>query len=152
MTYTFHYKTISFPILWTDHTGVILLPTGDYDAHKSDLNYILHLERLGSLLTDTSTSESYLYTSSSMARQEVDIPISPPYYSSTRGSISHGAADLHTLRHGRGAKMKNETPTSPLWSPYVLSQNVSPTRVGEDGLVGEVSFTTEQVMHGCLYT
>ena len=122
---------------------MIVLPTGDYEAHKTDLNHVLHLERLGSLHTDTAASESCLIYPSSVTRsQDLDIPISPPYYSSTRGSM-HQRGDVCPLPNSMsGVRRSNETPISSLWSsPYVLSQKLSPA-VG-DSAVHEVSFTNQ---------
>lgn len=129
----------TYTIFHADRRELIVLPTGDYDTHKSDLNHVLQLERLGSLHPDTSVKSSCLIYQSSVARrQNLDIPMSPPYYSSTRGSINLGSDnDLCPLPHpGRG--VRNETPSSSLWSPYVLSQNLPDNQIQEDSFTNEV--------------
>ncbi|CAI8044933.1 hypothetical protein GBAR_LOCUS24876 [Geodia barretti] len=123
-----------------DRRKLIVLPTGDYDSHKSDLNHVLQLERLGSLQTDSSHSDSCLIYPSSVTRSHtLDIPMSPPYYSSTRGSINQGKdGNLCPLPHpGSRLRHLNDTP-SPLWSPYVLSQNLADDQIEEDTFTNQV--------------
>jgi hypothetical protein len=135
-----------------DRRKLIVLPTGDYDSHKSDLKHVLQLERLGSLQTDSSQSDSCLIYPSSVTRsQNLDIPMSPPYCSSTRGSINQGedGGDLCPLPHpGSRLRRPNDTP-SPLWSPYVLSQNLADDQVQEDTFTNQVR-TTGSLRFHCL--
>ena len=68
--------------------------------------------------------------------------MSPPYYSSTRGSINQDSSELCPLPHHHhpGSRLgSNETPSSSLWSPYVLSQNLTDgQQVQEDSFTNQV--------------
>ena len=149
-----------------DHQSVIILPTGDYDQHKTDLTHVLQLERLGSLYTDATYDETCLIFSSSTSRsQTLDVPVSPPYYRTTRNILhysqstdgrespfpSHSAVK-HQEIDGRSCSLRTQ-----LWSPYVLSQNISPQ--GNEK-IQEVSFTHQvlydydkqyRVCHSCVW-
>ena len=117
--YTCNESTVSFS---TDRQNLILLPTGDYDQHSSDITHVLQLLRLGSLTTNHTmgSEESCLLPSSTARSRTLDIPVSPPYFTSNRST----AGDTHRTRTksvGETSDRKQAATSRSLWSPYVLN-------------------------------
>lgn len=137
-----------------DHQNVIVLPTGDYDKHISDISHVLQLLRLGSVTARSMKADSCLIPDSNM-EQTLDVPLSPPYVASERSiaserkEITDGSGvtqpSIASSRSTQDPKLTSlpSLTCSSLWSPYLTVSQVqdqSSLRAYEK----EASFTNER--------